>query len=167
MGGDSAGVSGLDINIRLDEKVFQNGPMLFGYTTSFRMGQLLRFKLKIPRNTVGNDYEFMCTEFVDEVKKIFKNNGYSIVNNNNEQGGTFLVGYKGTIYAIYDDFQVEIIDEVYNTCGCGTYYAQGALEILKNDNTVPTKDKIYSALSVASKNSGGVSEPFNIIDKSY
>ena len=38
MGGDSAGVSGLDITVRADAKVFRNGDFLIGFTSSFRMG---------------------------------------------------------------------------------------------------------------------------------
>jgi ATP-dependent protease HslVU (ClpYQ) peptidase subunit len=48
IGGDSAGVSGFDYHIREDQKVFQNGDMIFGFTSSFRMGQLLQYSLKIP-----------------------------------------------------------------------------------------------------------------------
>lgn len=39
--GDSAGVSNLDVTVRSDKKVFFNGDFLFGFTTSFRMGQIL------------------------------------------------------------------------------------------------------------------------------
>jgi hypothetical protein len=45
IGGDSAGVGGWDLTVRADEKVFVLGEFVFGCTTSFRMGQLLRYKL--------------------------------------------------------------------------------------------------------------------------
>ncbi|KKN17732.1 hypothetical protein LCGC14_0962700, partial [marine sediment metagenome] len=48
MGGDSAGVAGHHTHPRRDPKVFRVGPVLIGYTSSFRMGQLLRYHLKIP-----------------------------------------------------------------------------------------------------------------------
>ena len=48
LGGDSAGTDGnYSQHIRKDKKVFQNGPFIFGFTSSFRMGQILmssRFK---------------------------------------------------------------------------------------------------------------------------
>ena len=47
IGGDSAGVGGMSLTVRADEKVFQNGEFLMGFTTSFRMGQLLRYSLKL------------------------------------------------------------------------------------------------------------------------
>ena len=167
MGGDSAGVGGLNITVRGDVKVFRNGPTLIGYTSSFRMGQLLRFKFKVPENKKKTDYEFMCTDFIDEVKKVFKENGYSTVQNNVEEGGTFLVAYNGVIYSIQSDFQVGVDVEEFDTCGCGMYYATGALDILKDVSTLSTKEKVRTALTVAAKRSGGVQGPFNIISKAY
>lgn len=37
IGADSAGVSGWDLTVRADKKVFRNGSFLFGFTDSFRM----------------------------------------------------------------------------------------------------------------------------------
>jgi len=172
MGGDSAGVSGLDITVRSDVKVFKNGPMLFGYTSSFRMGQLLRFKLKIPKNTCKDDYEYMCTTFVDAVREVFKDNGYSHVNNNEETGGTFLVAYKGKIYSVQNDFQVGMSMEEYDSCGCGKYYALGSLDSTRfNDfgkvHTIKIPHQVNTALMVAAYRSGGVRAPFIVIDKGY
>ena len=48
IGGDSAGVAGLDITIRKDEKVFKVDNFIIGCTSSFRMIQLLRFSFKPP-----------------------------------------------------------------------------------------------------------------------
>ena len=51
IGADSAGVSGLDVQIRKDPKVFITGEFVIGCTTSFRMIELLQFSLKIkPQN---------------------------------------------------------------------------------------------------------------------
>lgn len=72
IGGDSAGVAGLDITIRADEKVFTNGPFLMGFTTSFRMGQLLRYKFDPPKQTVNtDDMKYMVTDFIDATRKCF------------------------------------------------------------------------------------------------
>src|SRR5574337_644834 len=106
IGGDSAGVAGLSISIRNDEKVFTNGPFIMGFTTSFRMGQLLRYKFNPPKQTVNmDDMKYMVTDFIDAVRKCFAENGYGkIPQGDNNEGGTFLVGYNGKLYAIHDDF---------------------------------------------------------------
>jgi hypothetical protein len=53
LAGDSAGSSGSQLTIRRDPKVFTNGPYVLGFTTSFRMGQLLHhaFEAPIPKAT--------------------------------------------------------------------------------------------------------------------
>ena len=55
IGGDSAGVARLSLTVRADEKVFRNSDFLMGFTTSFRMGQLLRYSLKPPRRHPADD----------------------------------------------------------------------------------------------------------------
>lgn len=45
VGGDSAGSDGWHVAVLSDSKVFQVGPYLMGFTTSYRMGQLLRYSL--------------------------------------------------------------------------------------------------------------------------
>ena len=48
IGGDSAGASGWSLTVRADAKVFFNAGYLFGFTTSYRMGQLIRYALQPP-----------------------------------------------------------------------------------------------------------------------
>lgn len=163
MGGDSAGVAGLNVVLRKDTKVFKKQNMLFGYTSSFRMGQLLRFKLDIPKIEKNKDvYEYMCTDFIDSVRKRFKDGGYSLIKDNREEGGFFLVGYKGNLYQIEGDFQVGECADDFDSVGCGSSYALGALYITrKNKNP---RDRILQALETAEYFSTGVKRPF-VIEK--
>jgi len=164
MGGDSAGVGGHDLRIRKDVKIFKiNDRFLFGYTSSFRMGQLLRFGFTPPEQSQkrGN-YEYMCTDFIDSVRKRFKDGGYSLIKDNREEGGFFLVGYKGNLYQIEGDFQVGECADDFDSVGCGSSYALGALYITrKNKNP---RDRILQALETAEYFSTGVKRPF-VIEK--
>jgi len=134
IGGDSAGVDGkYNLNIRKDPKVFRNGNMIMGYTSSFRMGQLLRFKLEIPKQPTDIlDYEYMCTLFIDSVRKCLKDNGYATVDKNVEEIGTFLIGYKERLYIVEGDLQVGIVQDNFNACGCGSSYAFSLPEALRS-----------------------------------
>jgi len=174
IGGDSAGVSGLDVTVRKDTKVFKNGEFLIGYTSSFRMGQLLRFKFKPPKyypdQHNDNAYKYMCTDFIDAVKKCFKEDGYSRIKSNEELGGCFLVGFKGRLFEIESDFQVgESIDN-YNSVGCGQDYAKGCIfsliqeydRIEGHHGKDAPKYVIEEALQAAEHFSGGVRSPFII-----
>lgn len=162
MGGDSAGVSHLDVTIRKDPKVFLNGKFLIGYTTSFRMGQILRFKFDPPPIPKKQDlFHYMCTSFVDVARRSFKKGGFSEIDSNVESGGHFLIGVGGRLFSIMSDFQVEESAEDYNSVGCGDSYALGALAIQPTD-TEPKK-RVIQALQVAEKFSGGVRGPFLIL----
>src|SRR2546430_1004120 len=99
MGGDSAGVSGWGLVVRADHKVFRNGPYVMGFTSSFRMGQLLRwgFDPPAPPDCRGDLESFMATTFVDAVRGRLKAGGWAKKDSEQEQGGTFLVGVCGRL----------------------------------------------------------------------
>lgn len=159
IGGDSAGVENYNVSIRSDEKVFCNGPMLFGFTTSFRMGQLLRYALRIPpQDQQIDDYQYMVTTFIDAVRKCLKEGGFASKKDDVETGGAFLVGYKGKLYSIDDDYQVSIGIDGYYAIGCGKYYALGSLYNTKYI-TDPV-ERLMKALETSEYFSGGVRGPF-------
>lgn len=164
IGGDSAGVSGLDVTIRKDPKVFIVDDFVFGCTWSFRMIQLIRFSFKPPKRYEETDvYEYMCTAFVNELRNCFKNGGFARMNNSEESGGQFLVGYKSRLFEIHDDYQVGEPEKEYSAVGCGRSYSLGALDAL--DITISAEERIKKALEVAVYRSGGVRPPFIIESK--
>jgi hypothetical protein len=162
IGGDSAGVGGLSLSVRADEKVFQNGEFIFGFTTSFRMGQLLRYSLNPPKNYENIDInKFMVTKFIESIRKCLKDGGYAYKNNEVESGGTFLVGYKGKLFKIDSDYQVgeELIG--FDAVGCGENIALGSLYSTEGQ---PPKERILKALEAAERFSAGVRRPFNVVE---
>lgn len=164
IGGDSAGVDGgLGIRIRVDEKVFINRQMIFGFTDSFRMGQLLRYSLSIPEQlpSCTDDFKFMCTSFIDAVRTCLKNGGYARVKDGEDHGGTFLVGYRGKLYEVADDFQVGRSAQAFEACGCGVDFAMGAM--FANGPGMPPEDRIKKALEAAAEFSAGVAPPFHVL----
>lgn len=162
IGGDSAGVGGLKIRTRADEKVFKNGEMLFGYTSSFRLGQLLRYSLEIPEQSKKkDDYEYMCTDFIDAVSEMLKKKNYAEISDNKMKIGFFLVGYKGNLYEIESDLQVAKPTLNYEAVGCGADIAMGALHSLNSFKMKP-KERITKALQAAAEFSTGVRSPFII-----
>jgi len=159
IGADSAAVSDADITIRKDVKVFKNKDFVIGCTSSFRMIQLLRFSFKPPEIT-KDLYEYMCTDFIDEVRECFRRGGYLQKDEKgDEKGGSFLVAYKDRILSIEDDFQVgESVDQ-FAAIGCGAQYALGTLYTIEK-MVLPSNDKVMLALKSASYFSGAVQEPF-------
>lgn len=162
MGGDSAGVdANYCIQTRTDPKVFEKNGFLIGIAGSFRMGNLLRFKFQPPAPVEDEDaYEFMCTTFLDAVRLCFIEGGYAQKENNVEViDGTFLVGWRGSIYIIEADYQIGTVAEDYAAIGCGMDLALGALYSTKGK---PPQDRLRNALEAAAKFSAGVRGPFVI-----
>lgn len=154
MGGDSAGVAGLSITVRSDDKIFVNGPFIIGGTTSFRMLQLLQYKFDPPKQTNSQtDMKYMVTDFIDAVRKLFVDNGFG----SGSAGGSFMVGYHGKLYTIGSDYQVGISAIGYNSVGCGSEIAMGALFASKGKKP---EERVKIALEAAAEFSAGVIAPF-------
>lgn len=164
MGADSAGIGSYhNLHIRKDEKVFRNGNFIIGGTTSFRMLNLLRFKFKVPNIKPKQDvYEYMCTDFIDEVRKMFADNGFMQKEKNGDDlGGDFLVAYKNRLFIVHGDFQVGENYAGYQSIGCGGDYALGSLFATKG--VEDSEFRVQQALSAAEYLSAGVSAPFVIL----
>jgi len=167
MGGDSAGVNGYyKKTIRADEKVFLKNDMIFGFTSSFRMGQILRYHFSIPTIKVGQDIDsYLHTTFVDALIDSLSDNHYASEKDNVVRGGNFLFGYKGKLYEIQGNFQISQTTEKFDAVGCGDDLAKGALyatEKLVGDGLDP-ESKIKIGLGAACKFSAGVAPPYKIL----
>lgn len=161
IGADSAAVDGFEITIRKDTKVFKNGNFIIGCTSSFRMIQLLRFSFNPPEVNKKDVYEYMCTDFVNEVRKCFETGGYLQKDTKGDEvGGQFLVGYKDRLFMIDEDFQVGEYFNGMASVGCGAPYAIGSLYSISSQK-IPPKKKVHMALEAAEFYSAGVRAPFN------
>ncbi|HZN70319.1 MAG TPA: hypothetical protein VFC00_01345 [Micromonosporaceae bacterium] len=158
LGGDSAGVDGMSLAVRADTKVFRTGRYLFGFTTSFRMGQLIRYSLKPPKPK-GDLEDFMATRFIDALRECLKTGGWARKENDREEGGTFLVGIRGQLFAVYEDYQIARAADGFAAVGCGNEIALGAMYATARTGLGPRK-RIRIALRAAERFSAGVRGPF-------
>jgi len=165
IGGDSAASSNTDdMRIRVDQKVCKksNG-MIFGFTSSFRMGQIIQYCFDVPKKRCGqDDFEYLCGDFVNSLIRCLKDNGYAEIQDNVVTGGIFLLGFNGNLYKIQKDFQVSQIVKNYNACGCGEQYAMGAMRIMEGQDLSPGA-RIKTALDTAEVFSCAVSSPYHIV----
>jgi len=160
IGGDSAASNGWRIHATRLKKVFKHGRFLIGYTTSFRMGQLLQYSLTIDSQKKTQDsLEYMVTTFIDGVRKCLKDGGFAKVENGVEEGGGFLVGYRGRLYTVDIDFQVNMSRDGFGAVGCGADFALGNLLETK---TLNPKKRLKRALKAAGHFSTGVCGPYYV-----
>jgi ATP-dependent protease HslVU (ClpYQ) peptidase subunit len=160
MGADSAGSDLYTIRTRSDPKIHKVGAFMFGFTTSFRMGQLLAHAFVAPdRDPRVSIEKFMATTFVNAVRDCLKAGGYASKKDETEAGGTFLVAYEGHAFTIYDDYQVAESALPYEAVGCGTDFAMGSLFSTADSHLSPSR-RIALALEAAATFSCGVRGPF-------
>lgn len=156
-GGDSAASSDFSLDLRDDEKVFHKEEFIMGCTTSFRMGQLLRYKLNIPEHKSGIEtYEYMITDFVAAVRTCLTDGGFA----SNESGGVFLIGYRGELFIIEGDYQVGKSLLGYDVLRSGDAIAKGSLFSTRNLND--PQARIIEALKASEQFSPFVRAPFVI-----
>jgi ATP-dependent protease HslVU (ClpYQ) peptidase subunit len=161
LGADSCGGNNYVVTRRIDPKVFKlKSSLAVAFTTSFRMGQLLHYKLQVqlPGPTADLD-RWMATTFVDRVRDVLDTGGFRKRENDQESGGTFLVAVRDRLYWVGDDFQVARSVDGYSAAGSGEEMALGALHATAR--TRDPKKRATAALAAATHFSPSVLEPFH------
>ncbi len=173
LAGDTRAMSTSDYSAHslADGKVFRTGSYLMGYTTSFRMGQVLEHSFVPPNPMPGApcDMRFMVNVFVTKLRAAFKANGFATKDKEVEEGGTFLVGYvgesykaRGILYRIQEDYAVLQNSYNFDACGCGSQIIMGSM-FSSDKPYYSTVDRLLTALEAAAAFSGGVGGPFTYI----
>lgn len=166
IGGDSAAGHADFVIERADRKVFAAGPYAIGFTTSYRMGQLLRYRFDPPIPTADDldDLDrFMATTFVDGVRQVFADGGFMKVSDSQEEGGEFLVGIAGRLYDIGGGFEIGRNACGYSAVGSGSSVAFGSLHTTGALEIAP-KLRVEYALNAATDFSPLVTPPFVIFN---
>lgn len=157
LGGDSAASSTNHITIIKQPKVFKNGDFIFGCQGSFRMLQLLKFSLVMPKLGNRDIEKYLATEFADIIKTFAKEN---LSDNEGSKFGSFLLGYKKRLFEIDEDLQaIETLNGV-NAIGSGSDYALGSLYTSIGQ---PANVRVIKALEASSFYCTGVAKPFVVV----
>lgn len=163
MGADSIGSNGYDVAHRKDRKMFRKDNMLIGYTSSYRMGQIIQYHLKLPTHkktgkspTLIDTHEYMVKYFIPELQETLEKHKWLRKKDDVASGGVFLVAYLGEVFEIDNDFQVAIRDDEYNSVGCGQDYALGSLYVTEDFCYNKPRERVKLALEAASYFSAGV-----------
>lgn len=126
------------------KKIFRNGPYLIGFIGSVRGGQILfpdyfeppRDIKDLPDAIIEQCEEKGCLVQTDDQRSA--------------HGCNFLVGYKGKLFEILIDFQLNEIDD-YTAVGAGSTYAIGSFYTSANIEGVKLspEDRVMLALKAA------------------
>jgi ATP-dependent protease HslVU (ClpYQ) peptidase subunit len=156
IGADQLGVAGLDKRVRKDPKVFVRHGIKYGFTSSYRMGQILRYHSEEVLSNIRDQdcYGYVVEHLVPMWRRVLGQHGFKRTDRGEELGGFFLVVIDGRIFQIEPDFQVGEAAEDYDAVGCGASYALGCLYALRNIEA-SADDMIKSAIEAAKNYSAG------------
>lgn len=166
IGGDSLGVAGMSKSVRLDRKVFKVGEYVLGFTSSFRMGQILQYQtdLVYPVAEESKDlHRFAVVQLIPRLRAAFHSNGMMGKNDMGQDCvGQFLIGYRDQLWCVESDFQVSLPADPFYCIGSGAQFAAGAMEVLTTAPESHPEDVIKGAIAVAEKFCCGVGGPVTV-----
>ena len=178
IGGDSCSMGDSEYHIESYKKVFErevlfiggqkNIKMIFGYSGSFRFGQILHYMLSIPDIKKNQDeLEYLVKEFIPAFRECLKDNGLLEINNNVESGGTCLIGFMGRLFVIYSDFQVSEPELKLTSIGAGFQICLALLDFLLHNEMIMkewTSEQIaMNALAFGARHIASVHAPFHLV----
>ncbi len=169
LGADSAGTANdWTMAQNYAPKIYASGRYLFGFTTSYRMGQIIGLRF-CPPEPINDDLgRFMATAFIDALRACLKDSGWSKKENERESGGTFIAVLNGRIFQVQDDYSVHESPRRYDAVGSGAAVAFGAfaaLEQTKVLDSVPAPELLRIVLTAAQSFNAAVREPFFVYDQ--
>ena len=161
-GSDSMGVSDTTWMILKDPKIFIKDSMIFGFASSLRFGQILKYSFSVPDRPDGMDTnEYICHIVMLELNKTFEKTDFK-KEDKEQEDWSLLLGYDGKLFTVQSNLQIVEDCLNYATIGCGGEYAKGALFALANNESISAEEKIIIALEAASAFSM-VKPPYHIL----
>jgi len=167
MGADAAAANSQQWRILSSgPKVFRKAGWLFGFTSSFRMGQLIQHQLVMPAADYTDLPRWLATDFVAALRDLFSVAGYAKKENNVEEGGQFLLAPDGfaRLFSVESDYHImEHTGRGYAACGCGQDFALGSLHTSAMINLSLAEARVKKALEAAAEFSAYVRPPWTIL----
>lgn len=144
LAGDIQGTGWNNKVVHTQSKVFNKNGVVFGYTTSYRFGQLLEHGLANPVIPERDDeiYRWLITVLIPDIKHILKSNEW-------EGGGNCLIGVRGQLWELQNDYSVLRSVKGYASVGSGYEYALGSLMTSIEHTKLQTKDDYEIAIKRA------------------
>jgi len=164
------GADAIISNVYLDRfesaqaKIFKRSGILIGITGYVRLLQILQYELQIPRYHPDDAPEkYIASDLVKAMRKSLKSEGYlKEEDNKQEYYGEILIGFKGRVFLIDDNFGMTERTDGFSAIGCGARLALGSLYDTRDSKYSPGV-RIRRALEAAARFSIAVGPPFTIL----
>jgi hypothetical protein len=116
-----------------------------GYTTSYRMGDILRYHFTPPPIEIDEDEnQYLVKDFIPELIKCFDEHSFAKTKEGTKSGGNFLVAIRGRLFHVQEDFSILEPRCGYTAVGSGQEFAMGALFAFSRVQATPEKAVVNS-----------------------
>jgi len=163
IGADSCGSEENIGVVRIPPKVFVKGNYGFGFSHSFRLGQIIEHVFEpppvSPKVTDNELIAHMVKNFIPQLKSTLEDHGYPY-HEDEKEGWALIIGIHGRILTIESDWQIGLDDLDFTAIGSGAEYALGALYVSDKEPL----ETATAALMAANKFCPSVMTPFNFIE---
>jgi len=146
MGGDIQGTGWNNKVIHTQPKVFKKNGVMFGFTSSYRFGQVLEHELPDP--VVPEDptqvYRWLITVLVPNIHAALKSADA-------DKCGNALIGLKGQLWELQTDYSVLRSTRGFAAVGSGAEYAMGSVftSLLDKPKTFSAHEEIIRNAIIA------------------
>lgn len=149
IGGDIQGTGWNNKVIHTTPKVFTKAGVAFGYTTSYRFGQIIEHVLPDPvvPDDEGSIYKWLIAILIPSIKKAMKEGEF-------DKGGNCLIGVKSQLWEMQDDWSVLRSVKGYGAVGSGYEYAHGSMSTIMEITPPKMLLDAESAIRLAIKTAG-------------
>ena len=180
--GDKLGSNGFTKAVQTEPKVFEKEfikinddagltrtkeIMALGYTTSFRMGQLLNYNLTLPEQVEGETFsQYLVLKVIPIIRQMFKDEWGARDASQDVGGGQFIILHNHTIYEVQEDFSVLQPKTQITAVGSGTYHAIASMSAyieVQEETNVQLHERVKSIFKIVSDNVTSVSPEFDIL----
>lgn len=149
IGGDIQGTGGNNKVIHTQPKVFNKSGVVFGYTSSYRFGQLIEHALEEPivPDNITDIYRWLTSVLVPKLHISMKSGWY--VDGDSPEGGNCLIGVKNQLWELQEDWSVLRSVRGYMAVGSGCEYALGSMLTSMESLNLKTREHYVEAVKRA------------------
>ena len=150
-------------------KVWRWEDFVFGTAGSYRAIQILHrwlpdSELLMQFQAADSVEDFMVLKLVPAIKEVFETHNYGTqINGEAVHGSTLLIGARGKLWALYDDYAVLQIRSTYHAIGSAADTGLGAMYVLTSNTRLRPETIIERTLEAAAAHCAYVRGPFTIV----
>ena len=141
-------------------KLIRVGDYVFGFTSSWRMGDLLRYNVSIQSAPRRDLHRHIVTHVIPAVRESFKQGGFATQKEGAEVGGEFSIAVRDHVFRVSPDYMFGRSAHGYDSVGSGAKTALGALAVTPG---MDPKARAKAALLAAEKHTCHVRRPWRLM----